>query len=820
MEKQKIKLVKLLSTFLLVFASSHALMAQSGTIKGIVTDNHGNVLPGANVVIEGTNLGEMTNLDGVFILENVMVGKQILNVSFIGYTSESKSVTVEDSKTIDISFSMQESSITMNEIMVTASKRSEKLQDVAQSISAITGRGLQQLGATDMRDYISSIPGVKLESPNPIENTISIRGIAPISGWAPTLGYYIDETPVSELGLNPAISSYDMERIEVLRGPQGTLYGEGSMGGTIKMITNMPKVDKMEFRFDPEFSSTTNGGANYTLNGMVNIPIIKNKLAVRAIGFYQNDEGYIDNVGIGIDKVNTYDTYGGRFSLRYLATDKLSFTASAIFSTAEIGGEFTANEDLKQRTSVRENLNDDYSLFNLTSNYELSFADLTVTGSYYNHKKDQVVDLGFIIPVVDYLFGLVGEGPFEGVWTNNEEDFDVYTAEARLVSSNEGSFKWTGGVFYKNYDVEGQDIGDSDPAISQETIDILTDAMGLGELGIEGIFVNEFYRKVKQTAIFGELSYDISPKLNILGGLRLFKEKREFGSLSDGLFPVLQTGLPPTEVVDEGDETVLNPKFTFTYKPSNSVITYATASKGFRSGGQNLFAFMFEGSPTSYDSESLWNYELGVKSTIFNGKLIANAAFFYNDWTDMQLITRSLASLNVVENVGKAHTTGLDAEITWIPLKGLSLSLGGNITKAETDVDITLPAGFDEDTGDELFDIVPEGTELPFVPEYGYNLAAQYRFPISKNTFLTGRIDHNYTGKSSTALVDASENPAYNTTNMRVTLEHKWLEAYGFVNNLTDERVRQAYWFDDPELGTIYAMGRPRTIGLGLRARF
>ena len=820
MRKININLTKLGIVLFSVLMSSQILMAQTGGIKGLVTDEKNNTIPAANVLVIGTNLGTVTDDNGAFVLRNVTVGEQTIEVSFIGYETQTKAVTVVEGETLELSFVLKDDYQTLGEIVVTASKRSERIQDVPQSISAVSGKGLEQMGVVDMRDYIEALPGVKLQSPNPIENDISIRGIAPVAGWASTIGYYIDETPVTEFGLNPAISSYDMERIEVLRGPQGTLYGEGSMGGTIKMIPNKPNVNNTEFSFDPEFSNTSKGGSNYNVNGMLNIPVIKNKLALRATGFYRNDDGYIKNIGIGEDKVNTYETYGGRIAARYIASKKLFFTASAIFSSSKIGGQFVANENYEQNTSVRENMNDKYSIYNLSAYYNFSFADLTVTGSYYQHTKDQDVDLGFIIPTVDYLFGLVGEGPFDGVWTNNEEQFNVYTAEARLVSSGKGPFKWTTGLFYKNYDMAGSDIGNSDPHITQETVDILTGAMGMGELGIQGIFVNEAYRKVQQSAVFGELSYDITSKLNVLAGVRLFNEKRDFSNTSDGLFPVLQTGLPPESVSDKGDATVVNPKFTLTYKPSSKLLTYVSASKGFRSGGQNLFAFMFEGAPTSYGPESLWNSELGLKSSLLNGKLIANAALFYNSWTDMQLRTRSLASLNVVENVGKAHTAGVDAEITWMPVKGLSFVLSANLTKAETDVDITLPAGFDEDTGEELFDEVDKGAQLPFVPDYGYDLAALYRFPVSKKAFVSTRLSYNYTGKSTTALVNAEDNPAYGSVNLRVSTEYKWLEAYIYVDNLMDEQIRQAYWYDDPTLGTIYAMGRPRTIGIGLRAKF
>ncbi len=604
-----------------------------------------------------------------------------------------------------------------------------------------------------------------------------------------------------------------------MRGPQGTLYGEGSMGGTIKIIPNKPNVTKYQFKFDPGFTSTNNGGSNYDFNGMANIPVIQNKLAVRATGFYQKNDGYINNVGIGIDNVNTQETFGGRVAARYLATEKLFFTASAIFSDTKLGGNYTANEDLEQSTSVRENLNDNYSIYNLNAYYDFSFANFTFSGSFYNRKKDNVVDLGFLLPEVNGLLGMFGLDPRTSIWTDNVQDFNVYSGEARLVSSGDGPFKWTVGAFYKDYDMSGEIIGDSQDPIPDESVTFIIQTI-MGIPGVTGTFINNNSRKVTQMAGFAELSYDITSQLNVLGGIRLFNENRDFNSFSGGLFPVLQTQIPPTEVEDKGDETVVNPKFTLTYKPIANMITYTTASKGFRSGGQNLFAFMFPGAPASYGSETLWNYELGVKSVLLNGRLIANTAAFYNAWTDMQLSTRSRASLTVNENVGKAHTTGVDAELTWLPLKGLSISAGGNYTKAETDVVVQLPAGNDPNTGEELFNDVPKGTQLPYVPELGLNLAAQYRFPLSNSIRLTPRAEYNYTAKSTNALLNAEENPAYSTINLKAGLEYNWLEAFVYVNNLTDERIKQTFWFEDPTLGKIYAMGRPRTIGIGLRSRF
>ncbi len=817
MEKKKILLIKLVFTILFVFTSSNVLIAQTGTIKGTVTDNSGNVLPGANVVIEGTNIGEMTNLDGYFLIKEAPVGEQKINISFVGYEAQSKTITIFEDKSIELAFTLKEDIYSLKEITVTASRRSENIQEVAQSISAISGKGLEEMGATEMEGYLKSLPGINLLSASPAQNDISIRGVAPLGGWSATVGYYIGETPLTELDLQPSFGSFDVERIEVLRGPQGTLYGEGSMGGTVKVIPNNPNVDSFQFKFDPEFSSTDKGGSNYQVNAMANIPIIKDKFAARATGFYQNNEGYINNIGIDVENVNNSEIYNGRLMLRYLATDKLYFTGSAIFNKMAIGGQYTGNENFEQITSVRENLNDNFSIYNLNAYYDFSFANLTVTGSYYNRESDRVIDLGYLVPVLDGMFGPIGLGPFTGVWTDDVRDYGVFTAESRLVSTSDGPLNWTVGVFYKNYNMKGEINGDSDPIIPDEVIGGIGASIGIPDL--TGTFISNNSRDVKQLALFTEVNYDITEHFNVLGGLRLFNEKRDFSNYTGGLFNVFQTGLPPAEYTDKSDETVLNPKFTFTYNSNKGLVTYVTASKGFRSGGQNLFAAMFQGAPTSYGAETLWNYEGGLKSVISKGKLIANAAIFYNKWTDMQLRTRSFASLTVTENVGEAHTSGIDAEIIWMPIKGLSLSANGNYTKAETDTEVLLPSGNDPNTGEELFEEVPAGTQLPQVPEFSMNLAAQYKLPI-KNAFLISRAEYNHTGESTSALLNAKENPSYSTLNLRVGYEYKWIEAYVFANNVSNNVIRQSYWFDDPVTGTNYVLGRPRTIGIGFRTNF
>jgi len=821
MKKAQIRFGKFILILFSVLISSQVLFAQSGSVKGTIKDDNGNPMPGATISIEGTTLGSTSDISGFYSLDDIPIGNQILKISFIGFETIIKPITIAAGKTIELTFTLKEDAYSLQTVLVTAAKRSEKIQDVPQSISAISGRKIKELGITDANAYLTTLPGLQTVALNPTTTSVIIRGIQPLGGWASSVGYYIGETPVTEKDLNPSLSSFDVERIEVLRGPQGTLYGEGSMGGTIKVIPNKANANQYQYKFDPELS-ITGGGLNYQLNGMVNIPVIENKLAVRATGYYRNDAGYINNVGLGIDNANTFDAKGGRFSVRYYANKKLTLSASAIFNKSETGGNFASNTDYEQTTTVKESGDDKYSIYNLNAYYNFSFANLTVTGSYFTRENNIISDLNALIPTVNYVLGLGGIEPVTSLWIDAPYNVDSYTAEARLVSSNPGPFKWTTGLFYKNFDRIDHFVADSDPHIDDQTASDLMESI-FGIPGVTGLMYSNSKIKLEQIAVFGELSYAITPKLDILGGVRLFNEKRNFSTYSDGIFPVLISGLPPEEYTDKGDESVVNPKFTLTYKPGKNILTYANASRGFRSGGQNVYYFLYPGASSSYNSESLWNYELGFKTSFMNEKLIFNAAYFYNDWTDMQIVTRNISDLKLTENVGKAHTTGVDLEITWVPVNGLMFSMNGNYTQAETDVAVQVPAGIDPETGDELFTEVPEGTQLPSIPKTSLNLAGQYKFSISKSTYLTTRVDYNYTGEKKSHypdLLNGIDLPSNSTINLRATLEYKWLNAYVFINNLTNERVINEMYYQDPSLGNIYYMGRPQTIGIGFRTSF
>ncbi len=796
-----------------MFISAQLIMAQTGSsVKGIIKDERGNTMPGVLVIIEGTVFKTFSTETGSYLLKNIHAGEYRIKASLDSFETVIKKITITDGKTIELFFVLKDAIFKKYSIQVTATKRSEDLQDVSQSISAITGTDLEARGITDTTTYIETLPGATTIQLDPTKTSIILRGVAPLGGSASTVGYYIGEAPVTAGWQTPSGSSFDVERIEVLRGPQGTLYGEGSMGGTVKIIPNKPNVSQLQFQFDPQLSFTSNGGLNQQYNAMVNVPIIENKLAIRTIAYYQNDEGYFYNVGLD-SYANTFEKLGGRVALRYIANDKLYFTASAIYNKGKTGGRFVSNTDYEQTSSRAEPMTDEYSVYSLTANYGFSFADLTITGTYFKQNWNEDSDMADIIPTVNGLFGMFGFSPRTAVFLNRFQESTSSTVEARLVSTTSGPFKWTAGVFYKKFKSDFYSNSDSLPTFTQPDIDFVSGyILGTPPGTIVGTFYETSIEEPEQIAVFGELSYDITPKLNLLGGLRVFNETNYLESTSDGVFSVLTTGRMPETLIQESDETIVNPKVTLTYKVSDNILTYVNAAKGFRRGGLNVSVAVFENANKAYKSETLWNYELGLKTSSDDGKLVANAAFYYNVWTDMQVTTQTLAGMELTENVGKAHTTGVDGEINWRPIEGLLLSVNGNYTVAETDIDIEAHGG-----------MIPSGTPLPLIPKLTLNMSAQYRIALSNDFSITPRIDYKYTGDRKTSVpdfVNGEELPANNVINLRFNLDYKGYKVYLFVNNLTDDRLMMNYFYNDPNVGKVYYMGRPRTVGLNFSYSF
>ncbi|MCJ9427983.1 TonB-dependent receptor [Kordiimonas marina] len=683
--------------------------------------------------------------------------------------------------------------VALEEIVVTATKRAVSLQDTAMSISALTGKTLDNMGADNFVDYARSLPSVSFVDRGPSRKKIVIRGISSgVNAETQTTGVYFDEVPVGAASRNPDLKIFDIERIEVLRGPQGTLYGEGSMGGTIRIITNKPDLENFAADVQGTYSSTHKGGSNYALNGMVNIPIVNDKLAVRAVGYYRNFDGYVDNVTLGLNNVNKEETWGGRFAARLKASDSLMLTFNIIHQDSKydaIGHYDPAIGDLKQNQKYLEYTNDKFTAYNLTLDLDLGWANLNSSTSYFDRQFANLRDLS----------PLLGGIP---AYLENTEPDTSWVHETRLVSQNDGRFQWIAGVFYKDGKGTFNQLAEAAffPGLS-------TDPLTLVEASIP--------TTTRQVALFGEASYDLTDKLKATVGLRWFDIKVEDSSYTSGLL----VG-PATTVNTSVAENGVTPKFLLSYQASKDFMLYTTAAKGFRQGGTTGQGNppdpdTGEPSPTSYDSDSLWSYEVGAKSTLLDGRMTLNLAAFYVDWSNIQVTVLRSDGFSFTANAGKASSKGVEAEMTLRPMEGLDISLSGSYTNAQLEEDQPLP-------GDGK-----KGDNIPGVPDVNLAALARYSFALtdSVDAFVQGSVQHvgasrngfaTATGTGGVAAADAQ--PAYTMGNVRAGVMMGNYEIDLFVDNLWDERPVNLFnrFMGDVRIQT----SRPRTFGVSVKTRF
>jgi len=732
-----------------------------------------------------------------------------------------------------------ERQMVLEEVIVTATKRETSLQDTSESISVFSERLIEDIGAQDFSGLVDHIAGVEYRTDTQGIGNVSIRGVASLSsvGGSPgaAVGYYLDELPLTMAGMFPDIQSFDIERVEVLRGPQGTLYGEGSMAGTIRLISAKPDPNAFSGKVDLTYSNTDGGGNNGMANAVLNLPLIKDTLALRVAGFYSDMSGYVDAInwvdGSLLQKnSNTVDTKGGRISLAWTPNDDLSVTGSVLLSYSETGDFNTGNTEYQHATSTLNYFDDDLEAFNLTIDYSLPFADLVSSTSYFDRETNASLDQGDLVDIVNEIFEPTGIS-VDAVFTPRDVDSESFSQEIRLVSTGDGPWQWTTGVFYKQQDFRDFFTGAANPSIPEELVVALSTFFTTNfppfittPMTETTVILNE--GTYDQIAAFGEVSYDFNDEFRLLVGGRLFREDRDSTSAAGGLFTFLQglfatgEGFLPSSITSKGSSTVFNPKVTLTYNVNDDSMMYGTVSQGFRSGGQNDFQALIPGAVTDYDPETLTNYEIGYKSAWLENRLVLNVAAFYQDWKDLQAIVLEGPGgvFESQDNVGDAHTMGIDVELNYLPpIEGLVLSLSGTLLEAETDEDFLLP---DEFGGGQQ--IVPSGTRIPDVAEKQLSLSGQYNFPVTNNIDGFARLSYSYSGDSTVNLTRPDlTTPSYSIANARIGIEAANWQLSFFVDNLTDEFITlRASTFEQPFVGNVWALGRPRTYGVNLRAFF
>lgn len=570
----------------------------------------------------------------------------------------------------------------LQEIVVTATKRSESIQDVGLSITALGSEQLQAKGVEQFFDYGTSIPnlsfGIGASDGSLAGRGIALRGIQ----GGNTTGFYIDDTPVLET-LDPHI--VDIARIEVLRGPQGTLYGAESMGGTVRIITEQPNAQALKGQLHVAGSGTAHGSFNDLVEGAVNVPLVTDKLALRASAFYQFDAGFF-NKSLGpesapptrtVSDVGSMKYFGGQLALRWEPLSGLAITPRFMYERTDQDGVPYATRNpnnLLQREvfDIPEGGTDKWWLASLTVNYTVDFGSFVSSSAYFDRKTFELED---DTDVLQFFLGYPNPLPAP---ITRQLDQRRFAQEVRFASSFSGPFQFVAGGFYSD---------------STRPRDYEWTAAGLGAaVGFPSDLALTFIdsRNAKEYALFGDVSYDVLRNLKATVGVRWFRDTATFSQFTDGL---LFGGAPSAVSAPPSSEHGLTPKYLLEYKATPDLLLYASAAKGFREGGNNIALppgppptgcdqdlqniGLIAADVTTFKSDSLWNYEAGFKSSFADHRFTVNAAGFLIDWDKIQqLVSLPGCGFGFTGNSGKARSTGFELEFRGQLLRGLTAGVG------------------------------------------------------------------------------------------------------------------------------------------------
>ena len=757
----------------------------------------------------------------------------------------------------------------IDEIIVTATKRDASIQDIPFSINAQTEKDIQRSGAVTLEDLSRNVAGLTIQNLGPGQSQVSVRGVSAGQvvrdqpGVKEQVGVYLDESVISLSLFTPDVDLFDLNRVETLRGPQGTLFGSGSVGGTIRYITNQPKLDKTEGLF--EANANLVGGDDFGghVKGMVNLPI-SDKVAMRAVGYLTQYGGFIDALGEGgkVKKnVNDGARRGGRLSFLIKPSDAVTLTPRVVYQEIRAHGfnrqdvyNLYANPNTTTRPKVTfgereqyllldESFSDNTLLGDFTANIDLGGASLTSVSSYIKRKIAVNRDASALTGSVSVDLGFPAAAVMLPSKLVDTTDLEQYTQELRLASTGEGPFQWVVGGFYSKVDrVYNQRL--PTPGYDAYTNAVL--GAGTSTAVANGFPANSPYNaylpyNIKQKALFGEVNYTLG-KLTATAGGRYydFSETRQFKS--GGLFA---NGDNRT---DKTSSDGFTPRFLLSYAATDNVTFNAQASKGFRLGGVNdplnlplcsAQDKVIFGGYQSYKDETLWNYEGGVKSRF--GRITFNGAAFYTDISNLQTtLDAGSCSSRVVFNVPKAHTKGLEGEFRARMATGLDIGLSGSLVEAEFDTTV-------KDGSGAVIGGIRDGNRLPSVPKFQISADITYSKEIREGVkgYVTASVQH--VGSRFTQASDQENNPrsfvsglpfggatgtvptvvnlklpSYEIANLSVGLEMAdGVDLVAYVNNIFDENALLS--FDRERGGRArlgYSVGQPRTMGVTVRKSF
>jgi outer membrane receptor protein involved in Fe transport len=744
------------------------------------------------------------------------------------------------------------SEATLEEVVVTAEKRSSTIQDTPISISALTGEQLQQQGISGITGVVASVPGISMRTAGPGQTELEMRGLSSSGGASPTVGFYLDDYPltspaaalVGKVVIDPDL--YDLNRVEVLRGPQGTLYGSGSMGGTVKLVTNDPVLNKFGGSVDVSGSGTSGGGFNRGGNLMLNVPLIDDVLAVRVVGTDKFRDGWITRYvepdfpvptnpgpcGPGwpgctrgdvtavtptqsTPRINWERLQGGRVEVLAQPTAALKIEATAIYQKITMGDydEYDLPPGITnarfQPNNDSEPISDEFKMYGVTASYDFSFAQLTSATAYYSRQESQTQDTSEALYSLLPLYGVTLNQFYANAF-NETDTTHQFSEELRLASSGDGAFQWIGGAFFSKFQSIFAEYNASVPIVS--TIPGAIDANPTGIL----YQANNPYH-IKQYAIFGEGSYAFTANWKLTLGARWYRFDSTANEETEGALATTGTAAPLLSNFETANSGI-NPKVTVSYEQNHDLTLYATIARGFRPGGINQ---QIPNPPCSlttetYGPDSIWNYEVGEKAKLLDNRLIVNADVYYIRWSQVQQSVNQPCGYPLSENAGIAASYGPELEITAELTPELALGVTGTYTHAQlTSVNAAL------EEADSFFQ---PGLGLLNVPKYTETTSLTYTKPISSNLKFMARVNNSYVGEATDIDFTYGTLPPYDLLGLRFGLIGERLEGFLFADNLTDKRAQlgintTGFSYTIASLIRV-ATNQPRTIGVDLKYRF
>ena len=780
----------------------------------------------------------------------------------------------------------------IDEILVTATKRELNLQDVPQSIDVLSGMQLEQMGAMDLEATMRALPSVHLTALQPGQNQLTMRGVgAEVFEYnRPALvAVYLDEQPMTSNAQQVGFRNIDIERVESLPGPQGTLFGSSSLAGTVRFISNKPKTDRLEGYLQLRGGSTSGGANSHDISGVINLPLIEDKLAVRLVGYSSHDGGYVDNVfgtsfsgnydnaDLVKDDHNEFDVDGGRLHLQWNITDKWSTLISFSAESTSAPGAWDSDaalDDYQVTRFYEEFRDDDWTSTSITLNGDLGFAELSLTGTRfdrdivyeydnmaYSQARDSVY--GYYCNVGYYYSCMYTADYYPShIFNDQVQERDAY--ELRLVSKGDSKLQWVVGAYYEDF-LNDWFYGSKVPGLENTTMfywaNYYAYYYGVASnyynnytpnpnidypLPLTDIsWTNDYVLSEQRTAIFGELSYDLTDRLMVFGGVRwaeVDRDRYELNLWPAGLVPIGARGDGGDgSFRDVGTDSDTIFKAGLQYDLSDDVMVYGLLSQGFRIGGANSQRAAASGLvPQTYGSDFLNNYEIGMKSRFAGGRIVLNASAFSMVWEDyLQGISGPDWWNGGTVNAGEAEASGIEVSLIANLTENLSFStnLGFFNNEFKDDFCGNYEGGVNLGcVDDDTFRNIEAGMTMPNAPEFKAWAGIEYTVPNVLGGDLWFFYDFAFQDESWSGIGEIRDNdpdgltPSMTISNLSTGLRlQNQLDITVTVSNLFDQNGFTYTWtgeggnadqFGSDRYQRQRAQHRPRTFWLTLKKGF